>query len=278
MSPSHGADVGYFGNVRNHAKVEVLFHEYSQCGSCWLSIVNMKIAKAESMGKYKRKLDRNLVFNENILEEAKRRTESGQSKRQIYNMDETGLQTVPNKLPKVYAQKEKKVVGKIVSAERDFAPSEVTDRPYPLTESRENEQTSTQAESQMPSVVTETVGTGDSLDLAAQPSNCYLAETANKCCVGSLALGLAAQSLDCDLAETTNEGCVSLSAQPSHCDLAETSKEGCDSSVLLSQFKDAAPINEPIRDITNKSTASPFTSFIKPSDICPLPKLIYKRK
>ncbi|CAG4949738.1 unnamed protein product [Parnassius apollo] len=38
--------------------------------------------------------------------------------RQIYNMDETGLQTVPNKLPKVYAQKGKKVVGKIVSAER----------------------------------------------------------------------------------------------------------------------------------------------------------------
>ncbi|XP_063895946.1 uncharacterized protein LOC135118305 [Helicoverpa armigera] len=38
--------------------------------------------------------------------------------RQIYNMDETGLQTVPNKLPRVYAQKGKKTVGKIVSAER----------------------------------------------------------------------------------------------------------------------------------------------------------------
>lgn len=38
--------------------------------------------------------------------------------RQIFNMDETGLQTVPNKLPKVYAKKGKKIVGKIVSAER----------------------------------------------------------------------------------------------------------------------------------------------------------------
>ncbi|CAG4991639.1 unnamed protein product [Parnassius apollo] len=33
-------------------------------------------------------------------------------------MDETGLQTVPNKLPKVYAKKGKKIVGKVVSAER----------------------------------------------------------------------------------------------------------------------------------------------------------------
>lgn len=38
--------------------------------------------------------------------------------RQIFNMDETGLQTVPNKLPKVYAKTGKKIVGKIVSAER----------------------------------------------------------------------------------------------------------------------------------------------------------------
>jgi hypothetical protein len=38
--------------------------------------------------------------------------------RHIYNMDETGLQTVPNKLPKIYAQQGKKIVGKIVSAER----------------------------------------------------------------------------------------------------------------------------------------------------------------
>ncbi|CAK1578971.1 unnamed protein product [Parnassius mnemosyne] len=38
--------------------------------------------------------------------------------RQIFNMDETGLQTVPNKLPKVYAKKGKKIVGKVVSAER----------------------------------------------------------------------------------------------------------------------------------------------------------------
>ncbi|CAG4949741.1 unnamed protein product [Parnassius apollo] len=145
-----------------------------------------------------------------------------------------------------------------VFTDEDFSPSEVTDHPFPLTESRENEQTSTQAESQMPSVVTETVGTGDSLDLAAQPSNCHLAETANKCCVGSLALG--------------------LSAQPSHCDLAEASKEGCDSSALLSQSKDAAPINEPIRDITNKSTASPSTFFIKPSDIRLLPKANIQKK
>lgn len=36
----------------------------------------------------------------------------------IYNMDETGLTTVPNKLPKVFAQKGKKCVSKIVSAER----------------------------------------------------------------------------------------------------------------------------------------------------------------
>ncbi|CAG5041108.1 unnamed protein product [Parnassius apollo] len=38
--------------------------------------------------------------------------------RQIFNMDETGLQTVPNKLPKVYAKKGKKIVGKVVPAER----------------------------------------------------------------------------------------------------------------------------------------------------------------
>jgi hypothetical protein len=37
---------------------------------------------------------------------------------QIYNMDETGLLTVPNKLPKVVSVKGKKQVGKIVSGER----------------------------------------------------------------------------------------------------------------------------------------------------------------
>ncbi|KAB0801970.1 hypothetical protein PPYR_02363 [Photinus pyralis] len=37
---------------------------------------------------------------------------------QIYNMDETGLLTVPNKMPKVLTSKGKKSVGKIVSAER----------------------------------------------------------------------------------------------------------------------------------------------------------------
>lgn len=36
----------------------------------------------------------------------------------IYNMDETGLSTVPNKLPKVMTQKGKKLVGKVASAER----------------------------------------------------------------------------------------------------------------------------------------------------------------
>lgn len=37
---------------------------------------------------------------------------------QIYNMDETGLLTVPNKIPKIVTSKGKKSVGKIVSAER----------------------------------------------------------------------------------------------------------------------------------------------------------------
>lgn len=36
----------------------------------------------------------------------------------IYNMDETGLSTVPNKLPKVLTTKGKKLVGKVSSAER----------------------------------------------------------------------------------------------------------------------------------------------------------------
>ncbi|CAH2008014.1 unnamed protein product [Acanthoscelides obtectus] len=36
----------------------------------------------------------------------------------IFNMDETGLSTVPNKLPKVYACKGKKTVSKVVSGER----------------------------------------------------------------------------------------------------------------------------------------------------------------
>lgn len=36
----------------------------------------------------------------------------------IYNMDETGMSTVPKKTPKVVSRKGKKVVGKIVSAER----------------------------------------------------------------------------------------------------------------------------------------------------------------
>jgi hypothetical protein len=36
----------------------------------------------------------------------------------IFNMDETGLSAVPNKLPKVLATKGKKLVGKVASAER----------------------------------------------------------------------------------------------------------------------------------------------------------------
>ena len=36
----------------------------------------------------------------------------------IYNMDETGVSTVPNKVPKVYAEKGKRAVSKIVSADR----------------------------------------------------------------------------------------------------------------------------------------------------------------
>lgn len=36
----------------------------------------------------------------------------------VFNMDETGLSTVPNKLPKVYASKGKKTVSKVVSAEK----------------------------------------------------------------------------------------------------------------------------------------------------------------
>lgn len=36
----------------------------------------------------------------------------------IFNMDETGLSTVPNRLPKVFAPKGKKTVSKVVSAER----------------------------------------------------------------------------------------------------------------------------------------------------------------
>lgn len=36
----------------------------------------------------------------------------------IYNMDETGLSTVPNKLPKVLTSKGKKLVGKVTSADR----------------------------------------------------------------------------------------------------------------------------------------------------------------
>lgn len=36
----------------------------------------------------------------------------------IYNMDETGLSTVPNKLPKILTSKGKKLVGKVASAER----------------------------------------------------------------------------------------------------------------------------------------------------------------
>lgn len=38
----------------------------------------------------------------------------------IYNMDETGMSTVPKKTPKVVAPKGKRVVGKIVSAERSM--------------------------------------------------------------------------------------------------------------------------------------------------------------
>ena len=36
----------------------------------------------------------------------------------IYNMDETGVSTVPNKVPKVYAEKGKRAVSKLVSADR----------------------------------------------------------------------------------------------------------------------------------------------------------------
>ena len=36
----------------------------------------------------------------------------------IYNMDETGVSTVPNKVPKVYAEKGKRAVSKVVSADR----------------------------------------------------------------------------------------------------------------------------------------------------------------
>ncbi|XP_031344824.1 uncharacterized protein LOC116171893 [Photinus pyralis] len=36
----------------------------------------------------------------------------------VYNMDETGLSTVPNKLPKVLSSKGKKLVGKVASADR----------------------------------------------------------------------------------------------------------------------------------------------------------------
>lgn len=36
----------------------------------------------------------------------------------LYNMDESGMLTVPNKLPKVVAPKGKRTVGKIVSSER----------------------------------------------------------------------------------------------------------------------------------------------------------------
>lgn len=36
----------------------------------------------------------------------------------IYNMDESGISTVPNKLPKVLASKGKKLVGKVSSADR----------------------------------------------------------------------------------------------------------------------------------------------------------------
>lgn len=36
----------------------------------------------------------------------------------MFNMDESGLSTVPNKIPKVFAQKGKKLVGKVVSGER----------------------------------------------------------------------------------------------------------------------------------------------------------------
>jgi hypothetical protein len=36
----------------------------------------------------------------------------------IFNMDESGISTVPNKLPKVTVEKGKRIVGKIVSADR----------------------------------------------------------------------------------------------------------------------------------------------------------------
>lgn len=40
------------------------------------------------------------------------------SARQIFNVDETGLSTVPNRLPKVVSEKGKRLVSKVVSAER----------------------------------------------------------------------------------------------------------------------------------------------------------------
>lgn len=40
------------------------------------------------------------------------------SPERVYNMDETGLSTVPNKIPKVLSEKGKRLVGKVTSAER----------------------------------------------------------------------------------------------------------------------------------------------------------------